>query len=734
MTVKFNGISLRNMVMFKKTDLGLDKPGITVVRGLNRDSSVENSNGAGKSLLFNAISAVFYDNLPTANRRKMAKDLFKEQGELTLSFSVDKKEVVVTKTLRNGSVKTSISCNDEDMRFRTQAASQSWLTQLVPISEELFYQLVYLRGSSANVLLNGTGTNKHTFFEKLFNLEDYDYVAQQLRSRLKLLNTTKIQYDTIEDSLPEDLEPIDRGESRLKKLNRAARKLQKELNTLQKQLTEAVKWEEAIGQLPSKYRDRLDDIQGVYNKAERKYRRLVYQDTVWNEYRVKIVEYRKYKEQRSYLKRKVDKYRSIVIQDTTKARDSLHRELHRKLIMLDKYKALTDNANTKAAVTDKARKVRLKLATIVWQLRQLHSHICPVCGSTVDADLKTKVSEQLSKTKEDYRKLWLECVEEDKEAADKWYLSFDLDKELLSIEKLKKQLVKLDKLEEYSNRKAVYEEQLKGLKKVAKPVDKKPSPVDKDKLEKARILAGEYRHYLQIADRLMKMTRPSLRGEKLQAKITDIRDKWEQIQIEQQTVHQEVGQLKEQHRIYNSGMKKLKYMRKELKDYDLITALVEAYGPKGLRSYDVEELVGLYVSNLNQYSSLVFSEAVSFSFELGNRTLSLYANRATHSCDICYLSGAERQAFNLLSFLSIFPLIPKQYRTSLLVLDEVDSAMSPQNRQLLATELLPRLQQLVPSIFIITPHSEKEFYVPNASTLLVTRENAQSRLESIDGI
>ena len=118
----------------------------------------------------------------------------------------------------------------------------------------MFYQLVYLRGSSANILLNGNPTLRHAFFEKIFRLEDYDYVAQELRKRLKKLQTKQIQLDTLQSEFKKPKHP--------KKHRVRATELERLVDQLQRRQRKAAAAERAAGiytelvkQLPAKYRD-----------------------------------------------------------------------------------------------------------------------------------------------------------------------------------------------------------------------------------------------------------------------------------------------------------------------------------------------------------------------------------------------------------------------------------------------------------------------------------------------
>ena len=58
----------------------------------------------------------------------------------------------------------------------------------------------------------------------------------------------------------------------------------------------------------------------------------------------------------------------------------------------------------------------------------------------------------------------------------------------------------------------------------------------------------------------------------------------------------------------------------------------------------------------------------------------LLATRGGQTSDVWYLSQAESKLFPLLSVIALLPLIPQNMRTNLLILDDIESSMSPETR------------------------------------------------------
>ena len=729
MNFEFNSLVIRDLVLFRRATLQLDQPQLAVIRGLNRDSTVPNSNGAGKSLLFNTLPALFFDSPPTANRRKASKDIFRKGGKIELTAKFGEDTHRFTKYQSGKSLKLKIEKNDEDLKFRTQTAAQQYLESCFPLTPELFYQLVYLRGAAANVLLNGTATQRHAFFEKIFRLEDYDRVAQILRNELKELQTKQIQLETLQSDYQRPENPK-HYRKQAKTLEHQVTQLRKRLTRVLRRVAQAQSWEKLAKQLPEKYRD-LKIITTKYQQADKDFQKLLQQEFDYRDNQTAWNNYIKYRKQRNYYRDKLAKDpKPPNLQQLKRDVRKLQRELHLQEQVIARIDDPKDN--TTRQVKKAATKLRIKIEVAKFQLAQLANGICPVCANKIQTKQHIKLQNTLETNLSEFQSKFIEYHRVAPLAVGQWVFTGTIKGQRKRLQDLKQLEQKFDRKIERARRYVHYREQLEQLEVVAKP-NQKLSPINPTRLDRFRDQAEKYKEYRRYAKTLSQITRPTTSAQKLERRAQRIQQKFERVRLQQQELNQQLGRLEEQYRAYQKTTKKIVKLQRATRYLQLTETLVEAYGPKGLRSHDVQELVNLYVNNLNQFASLVFSETIEFSFTIGNRSLRISATRRKQECDICYLSGAERQAFNLLSLLALLPLIPANYRTNILILDEIENMMSAENRKLFATELLPRLQQLIPTIFVITPHSDRDFYIPNATTYQVVRKHGKSKLEIQDG-
>jgi hypothetical protein len=124
-----------------------------------------------------------------------------------------------------------------------------------------------------------------------------------------------------------------------------------------------------------------------------------------------------------------------------------------------------------------------------------------------------------------------------------------------------------------------------------------------------------------------------------------------------------------------------------------------------------------------------FASGTYFPLNIQNREFQLLVQRAQkHTSDVRYLSGAESRLLSLLSLLAFLPLLPDNLRSNICILDEMEANLSRSSRELFIRKSLPVLQKMVPNIFIITPLTAQDFYIPEAKNLRVVMQNGVSTI------
>ncbi len=158
----------------------------------------------------------------------------------------------------------------------------------------------------------------------------------------------------------------------------------------------------------------------------------------------------------------------------------------------------------------------------------------------------------------------------------------------------------------------------------------------------------------------------------------------------------------------------------------ILEALVNAYGPKGLKIRAIKNICSMLEANFNVYSQYIYNEDFKFKITVEPTGILVDVDRGRDFVsDVRMLSGAESDCFKLMFLTSLLPLMPSERRTNLLILDEPDSHMDPVVREKFIHDFLPQLQTVVPHIIVITPNDDS---YDGAEEWIVTKDGKKSEL------
>jgi DNA repair exonuclease SbcCD ATPase subunit len=170
-------------------------------------------------------------------------------------------------------------------------------------------------------------------------------------------------------------------------------------------------------------------------------------------------------------------------------------------------------------------------------------------------------------------------------------------------------------------------------------------------------------------------------------------------------------------------------------------AMVDAYGPKGLRVKQLQKIMDMVVVRLPYYTQFLFREkGLSFSHtcDYGN----IYIN-AHRSClvekeneegimqtvsqeiihDIATFSGGECKRLSVALVLTLADCVVRTKKSNMLILDEVDSNLDSLGQYLYVNELLPFLREKYVSVFIISHDKEIKQAAVYDRVWLLEKEN-----------
>ncbi len=156
MIVKFLSVSAHNFRSFKQFELVLDQGGLTLVQGkIEGGSETLESNGAGKSSLFSAVSWALFGKFVHVSGLKVSGDKIVRRGSTEgSSVSVTllaEKDLVVIERFRGHPVfgdKIRLFINDKEETQSSNPKTQQLIESVIGISFDLFVNLIYVSEAS----------------------------------------------------------------------------------------------------------------------------------------------------------------------------------------------------------------------------------------------------------------------------------------------------------------------------------------------------------------------------------------------------------------------------------------------------------------------------------------------------------------------------------------------------------------------------------------------------------
>jgi DNA repair exonuclease SbcCD ATPase subunit len=776
------GLDLHNVVTFKELSVDFDQ-NLTYVRGLNLDSDQASptSNGAGKTLMFSAIANLLYQTTPLALKKKSKKDILRHKGSsvgLILSPSTDGPEYEIIQTSNS----YKIYENGVDLELRTIPLAEEFIRELFPLSETKFYSTCYLSTQRPYLLQRDTDSNRLQHISDIFNLDMYDGIRESLAIRLRSIKDHEIKLSVLEQNVIALRKKIadlnsDVGETSYKKYKSRYEKYSKQLEELQSKRFALSSRLRDLNSLLSIER-KLDDLRSQYSFKKpptemlKHLKRQRESSVLWDRYTHKLTHAKKL---RSKLEGRLAELPSIDKDESTiryeiKRIAAKIRELDVEISNLSALKkSYTRNRSELAAMLDRKNElgvsnvdleedydseIAVHKATIKLERLLEHTHddtpTCPTCLSTLDiAAIKKAVSS--AKKKLSKLHLYSEAQEVYKRISELKESCPEYDASLLSSLQDKQQAFqkRLDKLnsdlETLSSRNSI-QSQLDEIEFPNKPEVDKPTHSLND-LDSHMDLCSSIVETLAAKDALLSNHEDlaSLRSE------ASVNTEIESVRVEMSTLDSDISKLRaeqsklaasissyEQYKntsnVYEVELRdteaKIAEIKPEVSDKKLFDILLKAYGTKGLRSSAANSVCQLLQTNLNHYRDLIFAEPFTFEVSASESGVSMLVDRnngkSDSVSDVRNLSGAESNSFQLLCLMSLLTLLPDNDRVNLVVLDEPTSHMDSVSREIFNERFLPVLREIVPSVYVISPHSDD--VCPNSNEWIVQKKSGISSL------
>ena len=201
----FKSLTLKNVVYFNHAKLDLDKPGLTVITGLNENAGSLGlrRNGAGKSLLVSGLAHLNHRS-PIGHPVREEKFSLLDKPSSSLEWDIEdseNNEWLIRKYRSGKSVRYAVIKNGEELNPRTILDAENLIRELLPLTEEQFHSTVYLDSRRSSTLLHGTPVQRQTYISDLLNLTGYAEMRSWFSTQLGTFKDLNSRKAALEDQL-----------------------------------------------------------------------------------------------------------------------------------------------------------------------------------------------------------------------------------------------------------------------------------------------------------------------------------------------------------------------------------------------------------------------------------------------------------------------------------------------------------------------------------------------------
>lgn len=741
-----------------------DNCGLVVVSGHNKDSLIakDQNNGSGKSTFFGMIPNVRFEATPLADTKK--RGLIHSKGShITLTVRTQGSVWEITQT---GSSYKIVKDN-VDQQVRGHATQKERIAEILPLTEDEWYSYVYLQSQKALAFQQATSRVRMNYITDVWRLSQYDIMRKYFDKKVDEVKVAQNEFTIhsnnllkLNDSLNENgwsrQKGIELKEATevVKTLSKKVKKLQgrtQELRALKKQVEFYATTQERLTKLQKKSKHSKAELKEFYADVEA-YEQF---DEAMEEYTRTSKKLKKKLEELGGAaaakgsKKRIKELRESIAgwekeeQRLSKDRDR-YDDARRELENLDDH--VDNDLRSYLSMCNKMKKnpmesLKEELGIVKSTLALsdlLHEHEdgkCPTCAQKINVKDLEQSLKAAKKRKGKLHSLIRALEIRDTRVNNKQIidtLKFD-ERHFYGLRtKIKKASKELDELSDNLENAARYEEiseQLQGLKK---PKGSKQKP--KYTREQIEEMAEALTEIKQLKARLEEFEEvPQHEG--IDAEHAETKKKLKKLEKQYEKAFKVTVKLGSRHAKYKllseqreDVNKKLDELRPLTEQLHLYKTLAKAYGNKGLKLHQTNNVLYQLEQHYNRYASLIFAEPFKFSVTSKDDGVHIIVDRGNgRVSDVRELSGAESDSYRLLHFLACIIMTPAERRVNLAILDEPDSHMDAATASLFAERYIPFLRTLVPHIFLITQKGKHSH--GNCSYLTIEKHKGISRIK-----
>lgn len=716
-------IRLKGYASFKDVSFKI-LPGLTTIYGLNQANgkATDDSNGVGKSALAYSIPEIVYEDPVIGEKSDRSKE-----GLKLLSFtSYTGKKIVVQKKQRGRTEATSIKVDGVDKGFLTATKAKAFLRRAFPLSNEEYNTYVHFDSRVPHPLVMGNTAARKSFFTKFFGLDKIDIERKLYAAELAKLKRTRAahdelrtQYDRLKEQLlsREDYQKYARLEQKYKKQVRALQDefsgIQETLRLIQfasssfneiKELKNACGGEvteEAFKEVQEQNKFDLTDTANKLENAER-----------WEQYQRDSKQYNE-----AFDKLSVPTKKLLAKYGLDRLREKASMNYEKRLEVSTQLTSLAKEMSGLKDTIQKELPAKVEAPTEdegdLETLRRAYKHQlehaskfkrgkCETCGQLVKIKdpqvLKEKLETVVQKLNA-HRKaeVYKDALGKLKEARVEYKKTKTQYEELSAEEAV---LLKWQAVHREVRDLPVQPQAFKGLK-LQLVVCKKMV----EEVQQRRSLLKYLEPHLETILDFFKLSKEEVKKARessgLNDQMNEAQDKWSRAKTKlelHKTIKGQVLDMRD----------RLQSMTDKLEEEEPLRHLVQGYQDKNIKRMAIEAISERLMIMVNRYAQRVFSEKFTFEFKWDTQIRLLvhrHYGKKVRTSDVRRLSGAESTLFTLILICALLAFVPPHKRCNVLILDEPAARLS-KRRQQMFKDMLKILNQLIPSIIVITPHEE----------------------------
>lgn len=682
-------IGLSGVVGFKPTVLPI-QPGITYLYGKNMLRH-GNGNAAGKSVFASSTAGIFYDTPIVGERADKLK-----AGVRMIEFVRGKKTVSIKLGYKGKTEQLRIEVDGKIVKGATPSKTRSLLHQYWPVSEDEYRTYGHLDAKIPHPLVLGNTAQRKAFFTSFFQLDKldaerkvlaaYGSELKKVRARWNELNTT---FMAVKSDMLKKAERLELEEqvgvlgARLKKLRSKSDRAQ--------QVTSLLEFERYAGQKIERLKALTSDfdlstLKGLMKETGDRLKTALKaneQLDAWRLYRKELEAY----------EAAIDGLDMEVSLSTLRTQADGYARAQVEARMADGLEAPSKSPK-KVEKPDRSKeelaKDRVRLDHLKSHAKKFSRGVCGECGQEVEKPDPEAIA-KLTKRVVDLADEWegydqyttrkarydadVKSYTEAKAAAERAETSASKFKAGAALYKKRQHLVKPER------------------------VDKPKGAEETEPLRKQiELLEFGVEHWEQI-ETLAGLTAEERELKFDGTKLNELQDKMSGAKTRLQVHNTVKGRATDMRT-------RLAELDAQLADEEALALVLEAYSDKAIKRDVVAVISDRMMATVNKLSTLVFD---NYRFEfIWDTQIKLIVHRPTGSSDVRSLSGSESVLFTLILVFSLMMFVPSSKRLSLLILDE-PCASFHEDTIALFHALLPHLNQLIPSILVVSPKKYERY-------------------------